>query len=111
MNIVTNILISNEFQLIKRDIRAVKQYILQDDINNWKKILIVYTFYLFFNHLSILYQLTCHYNSSCNIRYIYLYFFILCNIRNSYLYFIHYVSKIDLLLAESLFENTKKYFI
>jgi len=107
----------NNFQLIKRDIRAVKQYIFSDnDINNWHKIIILYNFYLIFNHLCIIfylydYILKYNHNIIIEFRNIYIFFFMLCNLKRSYIYFISNIYKIDKQLAGSLYENTKEYFI
>lgn len=107
----------NNFQLIKRDVRTLKQYIIKDNnINDWDKIIIIYNIYLIFNHLYISYCLIDYLtkNNSDNFiiqfKNIYLFFFILCNLRNSYLYCILNISKIDKKLADSLYENTKDYF-
>lgn len=108
----------NNFQIIKRDIRALKHYIIKDnEINDWDKIIIVYNFYLIFNHLYIAYYLIDYISkdNSNNIGVqfgnIYVFFFILCNLRNSYLYCILNISKIDKNLADSLYANTKEYFV
>jgi hypothetical protein len=112
-----NILNNNSFQLIRRDIRELKSYLFQDnDINDWDKIIVIYNFYLFYSHFYILYNLMNYINhNNTNLldqyKSIYLFFFILCNIRNSYLYFILNVSKINNNLANSLYNNTKKYFL
>jgi hypothetical protein len=107
----------NNFQLIKRDIRELKQYIFKDnDINDWDKIIILYNFYLIFNHLYITYYLIEYisknnYSFIIEFRNIYIFFYVLCNLRNSYLYFILNISKIDKNLANSLYGNTKEYFV
>jgi hypothetical protein len=108
----------NNFQLIKRDIRTLKHYIIKDnDINDWNKIIIIYNFYLIFNHLYIAYYLIDHISKDNNNNFvvqfgnIYVFFFILCNLRNSYLYCILNISKIDKNLANSLYGNTKEYFV
>jgi len=106
----------NNFQLIKKDIKTLKNYIIKDnDINDWNKIIIIYNFYLIFNHLYIVYYLIDHISKDNNIVIqfgnIYIFFFILCNLRNSYLYCILNISKIDKNLANSLYKNTKEYFV
>ena len=105
------------FQLIKRDVRALKKYIVYDDnINNWTKIIVIYNFYLFLNHLCGIFLLMNNLvksNGDFKDEYkkIFMFFFYLCNLKNSYLYFILNVSKIDNNLANSFYSNTKKYFI
>jgi len=110
----------NNFQLIRKDIRTLKHYIIKDnEINDWNKIIIVYNFYLIFNHLYIAYYLIDYIsndnnnNNNISVQFgnIYVFFFILCNLRNSYLYCILNISKIDKKLANSLYENTKEYFV
>lgn len=112
MNIITDVLCSNEFQLIKRDVRALKKHILSDENEDkWRKAIILFNFYLFFYHLYILYELTVQFKESSNFGYIYMYFFVLCNTRNLYLHMILNISKLDKPLAESMFQNTKQYFV
>ncbi len=107
-----------ELVLVRDDIRQLKQYIFQDnDINNWDKVIILYNFYLFYNHLYILYSLFNYINHdkstsfSKQFKHIYMFFFILCNLKNSYMYFILNVSKINLALGNNLYEHTKQYFM
>jgi hypothetical protein len=108
---------SNNFQLIKKDIGVLKQYIFKDnDINDWSKIIIIYNFYLIFNHLYFIYNFIEYmgknnHNFILQFRNIYIFFYMLCNLKNSYLYFILNVYKIDKNLADSLYKNTKEYFI
>jgi hypothetical protein len=103
----------NNFQLIK----TLKNYIIKDnDINDWNKIIIIYNIYLIINHLYIAYLLIEHISKDTNnfilqFSNIYVFFFILCNLKNSYLYCILNISKIDRNLANSLYENTKEYFV
>ena len=103
--------------LIRNDFRELRSYIFnENDINNWDKIIILYNFYLFFNHVYILYILLDQIQKSKKsfieqFNSIYLFFFILCNLRNSYLYFIYNVSKINKNLGDSMYHNTKEYFM
>ena len=104
-------------QLIKSDIKVLKQYIIYDNtIHDWNKIIIIYNIYLIFNHLYLAYCLI-EYISTHNDNFIvqfgniYIFFFILCNLKNSYLYCILNISKIDKNLAISLYNNTKEYFL
>ena len=111
------ILASNNFQLIKRDIRILKKHIVyNDNINNWSKIIIIYNAYLVFNQLYALYKIMyflINNNKNFNDQYrkIFLFFFLLCNLKNSYIYLIINISKIDYNLASSLYNNSKQYFI
>lgn len=106
-----------ELALIKQDFRELRGHLFtENNINDWDKIIILYNFYLFFNHLYILYILLDyiqHQNTSFiqQFKTIYLFFFILCNLRNSYLYFICNVSKINKELGNSMYNNTKQYFM
>lgn len=113
-----NLILSPEFQIIKRDFKSLKKHLFnENEINDWNKIIIIYNLYLFFNHLYILYTLMDIISKDTNtdflnqFRNIYIFFFILCNIKNSYMYFIINTSKIDKELAENFYKNTHKYFI
>ena len=114
MEIVKN---NENLQLIRQDFRHLKQYIFQENnVNDWDKIILIYNFYLFCNHLYITYYLleviSKDKSSFINqFKNIYLFFFLLCNLRNSYLYFILHVSRIDKSLANSFYEHTKEYFM
>ena len=108
---------SHNFQLIKQDFKELKVYIFKDNsVHNWDKIILIYNFYLFFNHLYIIYYLLDIITKDKSdfiyqFKNIYLFFFILCNLKNSYLYFILNVSKIDKPLANRLFNHSKDYFM
>ena len=110
------LLLNNNFQLVKRDLRQLKSHIFnQNKINDWDKIIILYNFYLFFSHAYISYYLLDivtkkNNNIKEDFKSIFLFFFILCNLRTSYLYFILNIRKIDVNLSESLYKNTKQYF-
>jgi hypothetical protein len=112
-----DIITSSNFQLIRSDFRELKVYIFKDDsINDWDKIILIYNFYLFVNHLYITYYLLDIITKDKSdfihqFKNIYLFFFILCNLKNSYLYFIFNVSKIDKNLANRLFLHSKDYFM
>jgi len=111
------ILANSNFQLIRRDIRALKKHIVyNNNINDWTKIIIIYNAYLIFNHIHAMYKLMnflINDNGTFNDQYkkIFLFFFILCNLKNSYVYFILNISKIDVNLACNLFNNSKQYFM
>ena len=103
-------------ELIKKDFNELKIYLVSDnDINNWDKIIVIYTLYLFFNHLYILYVLmdiikNDNRDFALQFKNVYIFFFILCGLRTSYLYSIKNISRINSDLSCSLFKNTKKYF-
>ncbi len=106
-----------ELVLVRNDIRQLRAYIFQENnINDWDKVIIMYNFYLFCNHLYILYNLFSYItldkkaSFSQQFKHIYMFFFILCNLKNSYMYFILNVSKIDMALANNLYAHTKDYF-
>jgi hypothetical protein len=104
-------------ELIRRDVRSLKEYIIRDNhIHNWDKIIIIYNFYLLFHHMYIAYHLIDYISKDnshflVQFRNIYIFFFILCNLKNSYLYLILNIYKIDKNLADSLYKNTKEYFV
>lgn len=108
----------NNFQLIRQDFRDLKKILFtENNINDWKKIIIIYNFYLFFNHLYISYILMEYISNDKNntflnqFKNIYIFFFALCNMKNAYGYFIYNVSKVDSLLALNILNHTKEYFI
>ena len=111
------ILASNQFQLIKRDIRALKKHIVyNNNINDWVKIIIIYNIHLIINHLFAIYKLIDYFVNnikSFDEQYnkIFLLFFLFCNLKNSYLYFILNISKIDKDLAFNFYKNTKEFII
>lgn len=110
------LLFNPKFQLIKRDLRQLKSYIFsENEINNWNKIIILYNFFLFYQHLYYIYYLLDritneNYNITNDFKNIFIFFFILCNLKNSYLYLILNISKIDKKLAEEIYKNSKEYF-
>lgn len=103
--------------LLKQNCRELRSHIFnENDINNWNKIIILYNIYLFFNHIYMLYMLLEYFRKDTltfqeQFKNVYLFFFLLCNLKNSYLYFILNISKIDKNLANSMFQNTKIYFV
>lgn len=107
----------SKLKLIKSDITVLKKYLFTDnEINNWYKLIIVYNFYLIAAHIYIMYSIAIYMADSTasfsqDFMKTYLFFFIMCNLQSSYRYFIINVSKIDPLLANSLYGNTKEYFI
>lgn len=112
-----DIINSNKFQLIRSNIKEIKGYIINDNhISDWRKIIIVYNFYLFFSNLYIAYHLIDvlskgDQNFIEQFRNVYLFFFILCSVRTSYMYLIINISKIDATLGNNLYNNTKEYFM
>lgn len=110
------ILNSEKFQLIKRDARELKRYIVHvDEINDWDKIIVVYNIVLLFSNMYYLYNLL-EYLSKDKMTfreqfiYIYVFFFCLCSMKDSYVYFIKNVSRIDPNLALSFHQNLHEYF-
>ena len=109
-----NILASNNFQLIKRDVRELKSYLFGvNNINEWNKIIVVYNIYLFYSHIQLLYTVMNYITSKQEFLFkeTFLFFYLLCNLKNIYLYFIINISKIDKILANKFYNNTKDYFI
>jgi len=102
---------SENFQIIRTDIKKVKKYILNNDINEYLKLNILYSICIFINNLYLLYYIS-NYISKDNsdfitqIRNIYLFFFIICSLRSSYLYILYNISKIDKDLSNNLYKNT-----
>jgi hypothetical protein len=113
-----NSLDSNNFQLIKRDFRELRENLFgENKINDWDKIVIIYIMSIFFNNLYVLYNLidivSKDNNSSFQNQFknIYILFFITCSVRSSYGYFLNNVMKINPKLGHSIFNNTHKYFV
>ncbi len=106
-----------DLALIQNDFKTLKGYIIaENDVNNWNKIIILYNIYIFFNHIQMLYYLLNHIQNTKlsfieQFKTVYLFFFLLCNLRTSYMYFIINVSKVDINLGNSFYNNTKQYFM
>jgi hypothetical protein len=104
-------------ELIRRDLRQLRHTLFDDnEINNWRKIIIVYNLYLLYLHMYGAYYLingNINNNNSNNkdIKNTFLFFFLLCNIRTSYMYMIMNVNKVDRPLAFNLHSNFKEYFM
>lgn len=107
----------NNLQLIKANLRELKQYIVHDnELNNWDKIIIVYNFYIFFSNLYVAYHLISilskdNDNIAIQFRNVYLFFYILCSIRTTYLYLIKNICKINMVLGINLYNNSCNYFL
>ena len=105
----------NKFQLIKRDVRVLQKYISDDnDINNWRKIIVIYNIYLLYNYLRVNYYLINILSKSNKpfnqeFKSIFLFFYMICSLNSSYSYFILNTSKIDPNLAMSFHNNLKEY--
>lgn len=106
----------NKFQLIKRDVRILQKYISDNnDINNWRKIILIYNIYLLYNYLQINYYLINILSASNKpfkdeFKSIFLFFYMICSLNSTYSYFILNTSKIDYNLAMSFHNNLKEYF-
>ena len=106
---------SNKFQLIKKDLREIKNDLFNiNNIDDWNKLIIFYNIYLFFSQIYIFcYIFDCFvYDNKHFInefKKIYIFFFIICNIKNSYLHLIKNIYNINKKVGLSLYENTKEY--
>jgi hypothetical protein len=107
----------NKLQLIKANLKELKQYIVdENELNNWDKIIIIYNFYIFFSNLYVAYYLINLLSKDNNniviqFRNVYLFFYILCSIRTTYLYLIKNICKINIKLGISLYNNSCNYFM
>ena len=111
----------NELQkyiLIKRDVRELRKIIFGNDeqIHDWDRILIVYSIFLMYQHVFLLYNVMTKINKHNDFNFqrdyvnLYIFVFFLCNLRTSYLYMIKSVFKVDKPLAGSLHSNMGEYF-
>ena len=111
----------NELQkyiLIKRDVRDLRQIIFGQDehIHDWDRILIVYSLFLMYQHVFLIYDVMKKINQHSDFNFqrdyknLYIFVFFLCNLRTSYLYMIKSVIKVDKPLAGSLHANMGEYF-
>ena len=111
----------NELQkyiLIKRDVRDLRQIIFGDDdhIHDWDRVLIVYSIFLMYQHVFLLYdimkKINLHddFNFTRDYMNLYIFVFFMCNLRTSYLYMIKSVFSVDKKLASSLHTNMGEYF-
>ena len=111
----------NELQkyiLIKRDVRELRKIIFGNDehIHDWDRILIVYSIFLMYQHVFLLYNIMQKINQHKDFNFtrdymsLYIFVFFLCNLRTSYLYMIKSVYSIDKKLAGSLHSNMGEYF-
>jgi hypothetical protein len=102
-------------ELIRRDLRQLRHTLFDNnEINNWRKIIIIYNLYLLYLHMYGAYYLinsNNNNNNSKDIKNVFLFFFLLCNIRTSYMYMIMNVNKVDRPLAFNLHSNFKEYFM
>jgi hypothetical protein len=106
-----------KLQIIKRDVRTLRTYLFSNNNeNDWMKLIIIYNIYIMISHMYILYTFADYFMYSKktfqeDFKKIFILFFILCNAQNTYRYFILNVSKVNTQLADSLYKNTKEYFI
>ena len=114
-------LTANEIQkyiLIKRDVRELRNIIFGNDqhIHDWDRILIIYSIFLMYQHVFLLYNVMTKINKHADFNFkrdyknLYIFVFFLCNLRTSYLYMIKSVIKVDKPLAGSLHANMGEYF-
>ena len=113
-----NILLDENFKIIKRDTRELKKYIVYNNtINDWDKIIIIYNIYLIISNVLLGFYLISYTSNVSSTSFvndfknIYLLFFILCSIKSSYSYAIYNISKVDMKLALSFHQNLSKYFV
>ena len=105
------------FALLKRDVRALKAYLFTDnDINGWRKLIIIYNMYLLISHMYVLYKFAEYFSYSDksfseDFKKVFMLFFVICNLQNTYRYGILNVSKIDPFLANDMYKHSKEYFV
>jgi len=105
---------SEKFKLIKRDLRTLRTNLFdENEINNWRKLIIIYSLYLLHLQIYLSYCIMqyCNNSSNNNFKMVFLFFFLICNIRTSYMYSIVNVYKINQPLAHNLHTNLKEYFL
>jgi hypothetical protein len=106
---------SDKFKLIKRDLRTLRTNLFdENEINNWRKIIIIYSLYLLHLQMYLSYCIIQYCNNNRNnndFKMVFLFFFLICNIRTSYMYSIVNVYKINQPLANNLHSNLKEYFL
>jgi len=102
----------DKFILIKRDTRALKKIIFdENDINDWHKIIILYNLYLIVNFYQLNFYLVDFLSANKNstfqddFKHLYLLFFFLCSLKASYGYLIVNVNKVDNGLAVDMIES------
>ena len=106
----------NKLQLVKQNVKDLQKYIFNDnDINNWRKIIIIYNIYLLYNYTRINYHLinvliNSNKDFKDEFKTLFFFFYFLCNLKTSYSYFILNTSKIDYNLAMRFHTNLKEYF-
>lgn len=103
--------------LIKRDARELRSIIFgENDKNDWTKLIILYTMFLLYQHLYLVY----HYmniiaksgpnNFRKDFINIFMFFYFITNLKGAYQGMIYSVSKVDYKLAHSMHSNMKEYF-
>jgi hypothetical protein len=106
----------NKLKLIKQNVKDLQNYIFNDnDVNNWRKVIIIYNIYLLYNYMQINYHLINVLSNSNNsfkneFKTLFFFFYFLCSLKTSYSYFILNTSKIDYDLAMKFHSNLKEYF-
>ena len=103
--------------LIKRDARELRSIIFgENDKNDWTKLIILYTMFLLYQHLYLVY----HYmniiaksgpnNFRKDFINIFMFFYFITNLKGAYQGMIYSVAKVDYKLAHSMHGNMKEYF-
>jgi len=111
----------NELQkylLIKRDVRDLRKIIFGNDehIHDWDRILIIYTIFLMYQHVFLLYNVMSRivqhddFNFKRDFKNLYMFCFFIINLRTAYLYMIKSVVKVDKNLAGRLHTTMGEYF-
>tara|TARA_A100001015_G_scaffold164322_1_gene182687 strand:+ start:1016 stop:1366 length:351 start_codon:yes stop_codon:yes gene_type:complete len=106
-----------KYMLIKRDARELRQILFGiNDINDWNKLIILYTIFLMYQHFYLIYKFINKlnrpgpFNFQRDFKDVYIFFFFICNVRVIFLYMIKGICKVDKKLALSIHSNLKEYF-
>jgi hypothetical protein len=103
--------------LVKRDAKELRTIIFgENNINDWDKLIILYTMFLVIQHLYLVYQyMHIIINSGPNdfrkdFINTYMFFYFITNLKGSYCGMIYSISKVDNKLAYNMHDNMKEYF-
>ena len=103
--------------LVKKDAKALRTIIFgENDKNDWDKLIIIYTMFLMYQHLFLVYQYMNIVSKSGPYEFkkdfinLYMFFFFICSLRGVYGSMIYSIGKVDCKLANSMHGNMGEYF-
>lgn len=106
-----------KYILIKRDARELRKILFGiNDINDWNKLLILYTIFLMYQHMYLIYKRMEKmnkpgtFNFARDFKDLYIFFFFVVNLRSVYLYMVVNIARVDRKLAGSIHGNLKEFF-